>query len=109
MKSMAQPTQSLLDDDWLRIMTLSQDMLESARRQDWDRVCEIQGQRFALLRRYFETDPTLEDLERIRPSVSELLDMDREVGGLGQQARGKLADGLKALRSGKSARRAYAR
>ena len=49
--------------DWQRIMALSREMLDGARKQEWDRVCELQNDRFKLLRHYFEGSPATEALE----------------------------------------------
>ncbi len=97
------------EPEWECIMSLSRDMLDGAREREWDNVRKMQAQRLELLHRYFTTSPTPAELERISPEVRELLEMDEEVMKLGRQAQQQLAAGIKVLRSGKSARRAYGR
>ena len=93
--------------DWRRVMDMSRDMLEGARTADWDRVCRLQEERFALIRRFFAGSPSGESLDLIRPDVNALLDMDAEVEELGNRARQKIAEGLQSLNKGKSVRKAY--
>ena len=109
MSSTAQRVEAMDGSDWERIMALSREMLDGARKQEWDRVCELQNDRFKLVRRYFEGSPATEALEGIRADVSALLEMDQEVTELGRKARHELADGIKALRNGRTAQRAYGR
>ncbi len=109
MNNPAQKLDALSDPDWERIMSLSQEMLEGARSEDWGRVCELQDERFERIRHYFSGSPRAADLEGIRTDVNRLLAMDQEITDLGRKARHELAKGLKALRTGRNAHRAYRR
>lgn len=95
--------------EWECILAITHDMLIGARQREWERVSEMQQKRFELIQRYFESTPTIRDIEFIRPAVEKMLDIDKGVTELSCQAREELAKGLKSLRDGKSARRAYGR
>jgi hypothetical protein len=88
-------------------MALTRDMLAGARRGEWERVAEIQDQRFGLIRRYFGAAREAADLDAIKPQVSALLEMDAEVASRGEHARQQIAQGLQQLQQGKAARKAY--
>ncbi len=109
MNNPAHSLDTVNDPDWAHIMDLSRAMLHGAREEEWDRVCELQAERFQRIQRYFEAAPAAEILEGIRPDVGLLLEMDQEITDLGRKARHEMAEGIKALRNGRTARRAYGR
>ncbi len=93
--------------DWHRVMDLSEQMLLSARAADWDSVSRLQEERLGLIRQYFAAEPASDNLDRIRPQVNRLLDMDAEVAALSDAARRHIADTLRGLRKGKVVKKAY--
>jgi hypothetical protein len=92
---------------WGRVMKLTRGMLQGARDGRWEQVGTLQDERFGLIRQFFAADPPPAELERIRPQVSALLDMDEQVAALGRRERARLGDDLQQIRRGRAGRKAY--
>ena len=88
------------------ILALSASMLEAARAQDWVGVANLEVARDALLKAVFEgTDrPAPETLTAV---AQRLLESDRELIELGEQARGEFAAALGQMRQARRAQAAY--
>ena len=88
------------------VLSLTAAMLESARRQDWVTVANLEAPRAVLLHEVFEqsgqyTPEQLADLAR------QVLDLDQELISLGTQARDAVAGELNQLRQLRRAHDAY--
>ncbi len=94
--------QSPLDE----ILSLSATMLDCAREQDWIGVTNLEVTRGALLKAVFEggQQPAPETLTRM---IQQLLESDRELIALGEQARGEFVAALGEMRQGRRAQTAY--
>lgn len=88
------------------VLSLTAAMLDSARRQDWVTVANLEAPRAVLLHEVFEqggqyTPEQLADLAR------QVLDLDQELIALGTQARDAVAGELTQLRQVRRAHDAY--
>lgn len=88
------------------ILALSAAMLDAARGQDWVGVANLEVARDALLKAVFEGTerPAPETLAAVTQQV---LESDRELIALGEQARGEFAAALSELRQVRRAQTAY--
>jgi len=88
------------------ILALSASMLDLAQTQDWIGVANLDVARDALLKAVFEgTDrPSPEALTAV---VRQVLESDRELIALGEQARGEFAAALGEMRQARRAQAAY--
>jgi hypothetical protein len=88
------------------ILVLSDAMLGCAREQDWAGVANLEVTRDALLKTVFEGTerPSPEALTAV---VRQVLESDRELIALGEQARGEFAAALGQMRQGLRAQAAY--
>lgn len=88
------------------ILALSATMLDCAREQDWIGVVNLEVTRGALLKAVFEGTerPAPETLTALAQQV---LESDRELIALGEQARGEFAAALGQMRQARRAQTAY--
>ena len=88
------------------ILALSASMLEAARGQDWVGVANLEVTRDALLKAVFggADRPAPEALTAV---ARQLLESDRELIELGEQARGEFVAALGEMRQGRRAQTAY--
>lgn len=88
------------------VLTLSAAMLESARRQDWAAVANLESTRNVILHAVLDGQqrPSAALLAEVLPKI---LESDRAVIALGEAVRGELAGKLLQFRQGHRARSAY--
>lgn len=91
------------------LLALSNIMLESARRQEWDEVTRCEGVRRQAIDALF-AEPLRGGLsaDLIAPAIEQLLQRDREVARLAVARREALAESARQISLGKEAMRAYA-
>ena len=90
-----------------QLVTLSEVMLEHARRGDWEYVPEAEQQRRQFLERYFTQPVAPGDQAFVRGCVERILELDRELLRLSKASRAEAAEKLNELRRGRRAQAAY--
>jgi hypothetical protein len=92
-----------------RLQTLSQEMLELAKADDWESVIERETQRRNLIENLFRQPLTSELSPTIETCIREVLACDNKVLALGRTALADLGQQLQALAQGRKANLAYAK
>lgn len=93
-------------NDFQRIISLSNQMLENARRQRWDDVSAIEDQRRQLLTEFF-SQPVKVQKGALANSIRSILEKDREIVRLGAEKREELRGALQKFNRQKHAVHAY--
>lgn len=89
-----------------KLCTLTRQLLESARAEDWEAAAQIEDTRRPLLYAVFGQVQTGTHVRR-RALLNEILAADREIIALAQQRRVELADLLRQTGNGRAALKAY--
>jgi hypothetical protein len=94
------------------ISTLTREMLDAAKRQEWETVSAMEFRRRTLFARAFSeheqrTEGRPESAEQLGQLIRNVLDLDHELIQLGKAGRRDLADALGRLRDGHRVREAY--
>jgi hypothetical protein len=92
----------------LRLQTLSQEMLELAKADDWESVMERETQRRQLIENLFRQPLPCGLSPTIEHCIREVLACDSKVLTLGRTALAGLSQQLQALAQGRKANLAYA-
>jgi|GEM_PF-874933 len=93
-------------NEFQRIISLSNQMLENARQQRWDDVSAIEGQRRQLLTEFF-SQPVKVQKGILANSIRSILENDREIVRLGAEERDELRGALQKFNRQKHAVHAY--
>jgi hypothetical protein len=88
------------------VLSLTAAMLDSARRQDWVTVANLEAPRAVLLHEVFEQSGQY-TLEQLADLARQVLNLDQELIALGTQARDAVAGELTQLRQVRRAHDAY--
>lgn len=88
------------------LMSLTQDLLRSARAADWDETTQLEAARRPLLYQIFGAVKPGKHI-RYRALLQEILSVDREIMLLAQQRRDELAGLLHQVGHGRTALKAY--
>lgn len=88
------------------LMSLTQDLLRSARAADWDATTQLEADRRPLLYQIFGAVTPGKHI-RYRSLLQEILSVDREIMQLAQQRRDELAGLLHQVGHGRTALKAY--
>lgn len=93
-------------NEFQKIISLSDKMLESARQHNWEDVTEIEMERKALMTEFF-SNPLALQKGRLANGIRMILEKDREIVRLGSVKREELRDALAKHQRGKDAVEAY--
>ncbi len=93
-------------NDFQRIISLSNQMLENARQQKWDDVSAIEDQRRQLLTEFF-SQPVKGQKSALANNIRSILEKDREIVRLGAEKREELRGALQKFNRQKHAVHAY--
>ncbi len=93
-------------NDFKKIMSLSEKMLENARQQRWDDVSAIEDERRQLLTDFF-SKPVNGQKGMLANSIRAILEKDREIVKLGSEKRDELRGALQKFSRGKDVVQAY--
>lgn len=93
-------------NDFKKIMSLSEKMLENARQQRWENVSAIEDERRQLLTDFF-SQPVNAQKGMLANSIRTILEKDREIVKLGSEKREELRGALQKFNRGKDAVQAY--
>ena len=93
-------------NDFQRIISLSNQMLENARQQRWDDLSAIEDQRRQLLTEFFSR-PVKGPKSALANSIRSILEKDREIVRLGAEKREELRGALQKFNRQKHAVHAY--
>lgn len=88
------------------LMSLTQDLLRSARAADWDATTQLEAERRPLLYQVFGSVTPGKHI-RYHSLLQEILSVDREIMQLAQQRRDELASLLHQVGHGRTALKAY--
>jgi len=92
---------------WQAIVRASHELLELARRAEWDAVAEGQRQRQQEIEAFF-AEPVPEGIAgEVERGIREILEADREVMALGGTARDELGEAVQTLGQRRKAQSAY--
>jgi len=90
-----------------KIIALSQDMLELARENAWERVAELEGQRRTLVMQCFRSPTEKQDTSTMAAVIREILSLNQQLTDLGKAHRQHLGNKLHTNQVGRSAQLAY--
>lgn len=93
--------------DWQAIVQCSQEMLDLARQQQWNRVIGLQAHRQRQIERFFATRPRVDEAAWIETGIRAVLAADRSIMELGKEGMRALTSDLQGLEVGRRAIRAY--
>lgn len=90
-----------------RWTALSREMVALAKANEWEQLARCEAERDQQIRSYFASPVSATDMERVRFSVQQVLELDETVRRLAEQARDEVARSLVELRRGSHAVQAY--
>ncbi len=90
-----------------RIISMSREMLDCARRDEWQRLIEIESERTHLLYEFFQTDITAYDSDGLSTSIRMIQKLDKETMQYIQAEYESVSDELKKLNKGRRVSSAY--
>lgn len=92
-----------------RLLTLTREMLELARRQDWAGLAQRELERQDVARELFASPVPREDASTVADCVRQVLDLDQELITLSEAGREDAARAMQEVRTGREAAKAYRR
>lgn len=95
------------ESTWNDIIHLTQRMLSHAGSGEWNTVIEMESQRQDKMQAYFTTTPSQIDVKGIIEGISTVMELDKEIMGLGKSDLTKLSSSLEHIHRGKKAQFAY--
>lgn len=93
---------------WADIRGMSCQLLDCARRSDWQAAIEFQARRDGLIRGFFSNPVGASEANSVREGIVEILEMDKEVMELTREGRGRTGAKIYQLQCGRKARKVYA-
>lgn len=87
--------------DWQQIVAMSQQILASAQAADWGMVSSLEPQRRQLMEAFFAHQVGATEAAQVADGIRQVLDIDRDVMNLCQQAK----DGLESQKTQLTQRR----
>ncbi|MGR9106096.1 MAG: flagellar protein FliT [Gammaproteobacteria bacterium] len=93
-------------DDFQKIISISENMLEHARQELWDEVTIFERERKQLLAEFFSKPVNVRNPD-LSSGIRMILEKDREIVRLGAAKREKLRNALQKFNQGKEAIEAY--
>ncbi len=96
-------------EQWTEIMVLTHDMLDAARVERWDRVSELEAERWKHLSVVFRPEPSEEEAREVAACIAELLSLDGMLLERLGRAREEVSAELFSLRRGRRVSDAYDR
>ncbi|MEE4302086.1 MAG: flagellar protein FliT [Pseudomonadales bacterium] len=94
-------------DRWVEILVLSHDMLDAASAERWDRLSELEVERWKHLSVVFSPAPGEDEAREVASCISELLSLDGMILERLGRARQETSAELLTLRRGREASSAY--
>ena len=92
---------------WSEVLSCTHEMLDAARSEAWERVAELEAQRWDALEVVFEPTEGDGEAREVAACISELLSLDGMILERLTRARDEAARTLGALRSGRRGASAY--
>ena len=89
------------------VLSLSENMLEAARYEDWDELSVLHKQRETLLKRTFTRPGLVTESETARRVLQRVWELNRQLSILVETERGKCRDQIDRLRLGRRGTAAY--
>ena len=96
------------EGDWNRILAYTREMLQAARRGEWEAVAKQQAHRGQLIRDYFGVGVGPHEAPRVEKGIREILASDRDLLDLTVRERDQVGAKVISLTRGSAARKAYA-
>jgi len=90
-----------------KIIHLSREMLETARRLEWGKVAELEACRKQLVMECFREPAPKQDAAEIAAVIKEILNLDQQVTELGKQCQTVLGSEIHTHNRGQAATSAY--
>ena len=87
---------------WQEITRLSESMLNSAQKKDWEQLNKLVLSRQELLSDYFEGELSAQQAELAQADISALQDTDKQIIALTQSNKDLLAEAMVQLQRGKN-------
>lgn len=89
------------------IIALSQDMLELARDNAWERVAELEAQRRTLVMQCFHAPTEKQDSDIVAAVIREILSINQQLTDTGKAHQQYLGNQLRTNQVGRTAQQAY--
>jgi hypothetical protein len=90
-----------------RITELSINMLELARKLEWQNVAELEVERRDLVMQCFAQPTSEQDAPEVAASIKQILKLNQEIEALGQECRERLGGEIRMHNVGRAATAAY--
>lgn len=94
---------------WPQVLRLSQEMLASARDDQWDKVAVLENERQGLIKQCFDCQLPLAEVTVVRDYIGQLMRSDQELVKLGAAKRDDIAVEINRQRHSRKACLAYQR
>lgn len=91
----------------VRIIDISERMLQQARAMEWTRVAELEAERKELVAECFRQPAVAAEAGDVAESIRTILRLNDEITALGRDCRAELGGKLQARRAGHAASAAY--
>lgn len=90
-----------------KIISLSSEMLEQARKLEWPRVAELEVERKALVMECFRQPASEQDAPAVAESIKQILELNQAIEALGRECRDQLGGKIHMRNVGRTAAAAY--
>jgi len=98
---------ALRKQQWLKILSLSEQMYEFAKQDEWPMVQEMQAERQKRIMDFFNSGVALNEVEEMAENIKNLLKSDKILMESGLQAKNKVGEALYLLGRNQKAAGAY--
>ena len=88
-------------------VAFSQTMLDCAQDAEWSNVIKVEKERSELIKKAFKDQVKEEAAQEVAELVAQIQNVDNEIQTLAERHRDELSSGLKDIRQGKHASKAY--
>lgn len=95
------------DSIWSTVMTMTQQMLNYARVDEWGKVTNVEEERRALLKQCFDSNIPLSALATVRNNIKKIMSIDTEISDLCTKKRDTVAANIDNQRHSRKACQSY--
>jgi len=89
------------------ILSISEDMLKSARNNDWESVIAMESRRNTMIAEFFATPLSAEETQAVAHYINKVLVIDKQLIELGNLQREHLRENIQKVTHGRHALKVY--
>ena len=92
---------------WQRIQAITQQMQQDAENNDWQRIADLEQERFSLIQSFFSDGVSKEEAELLSSDINSLLQINAELIEQGTRIKSEVGQALSLIKDQRHAVNAY--